>query len=168
MLDKYIKKTKKEDEECQKFLGLNRKTEEKIKNNIEKCYENILANYINEKISNCKKIKLEEANIKQLISYIKNIIKNLSPSFRDLKDSMNINDYIKVKIIKYRDFSYSRVIDGYAMTKNVCSKKMREKQEDPKILLLDLDLNEHKTKEPIKISNGAQSESLEINEIKKK
>ena len=64
MLDKYTKKTKKEDEECQKFLGLNRKTEEKIKNNIEKCYENILTNYINEKISNCKKIKLEEKNIK--------------------------------------------------------------------------------------------------------
>ena len=168
MLDKYTKKNKREDEECQKFLGLNKNTEEKINNNIEKCYDNIITNYINEKISNCKKIKLEEKNIQLLISYIKKIIKNLSPSFRDLKDSMNINDYIKVKIIKYKDFSYSRVIDGFAMTKNVCSKKMRDKQEDPKILFLDLDLNVHKTKEPIKTNNGEPIQSLTISEIKKK
>ena len=166
--DKYIKTIKREEDEAKKFLGLNKKTEDKVKSNIEKCYENIIINYINEKISNCQKIKLEEKNKKNLILFIKNIIKNLSPSFRDLKDSMNINDYIKVKILKYKDFSLSRVIDGFAMTKNVCSKRMYEKKEDPKILLLDLDLNEHITKELIKINNGEKVESLKMIDIKKK
>ena len=60
MLDKYTKKNKKEEEDALKFLGLkNKKEEDNIKNNIEKCYENIITNYIRERISNCS---LEENN----------------------------------------------------------------------------------------------------------
>ena len=165
--DIYTKKIKKENVEINKFLGLNKDTEEKVNSNIEKCYDNIITNYINEKISNCQKIKLEEKDKEIIILFIKNIIKNLSPSFRDLNDSMNINDYIKVKILKYKDFSLSRVIDGFAMTKNLCSKRMDEQKEAPKILLLNLDLNEHITKELVKINNGEKVELLKITDIKK-
>ena len=166
MLDEYTKKTKQNDEDCQKFLGFkDKKNEKEIKTNIEKCYENIINNYLNDKISKCE---IKKENIKSLIDFIKKIINNLSPSFRYLKDSMNINDYIKVKIIKYKDFSLSKVVAGFAMTKNVCSKKMREKQENPKILLLDLDLNEHKTKEPLKINNEESKQSFQVEDIKKK
>jgi hypothetical protein len=31
----------------------------------------------------------------------KTVINNVSPSFQDLNDSININDYIKIKLIKY-------------------------------------------------------------------
>ena len=169
MLEKYVKKAKKEEEECIKFLQFKeKKVEEKIKNNIEKCYENIITNYLNDKLSNLKTINLEEKNKKQLISYIKNIIKNLKPSFKDLKDTMNINDYIKVKIIKYKDFSYSKVIDGFAMKKKACSKKMKEKQEDPKILLLqNLNLNEYKGKEALEDIHEESDESYFEEIIKK-
>ena len=54
------------------------------------------------------------------------------------------------------------------MTKNVCSKKMREKQEFPEILILDLDLNEHKTKGPFNLNNDASKGSYNIEEIKTK
>ena len=166
MLDKYSKKSKKEDDDCQKYLGLkNKEREEKIKNNLEECYENIITNYISKKISNCNIDKEFKSN---LISNIKKIIKDLNPSFKDLNDSMNINDYIKVKIVENKDFSYSKVINGFAMTKNVCSKKMREKQEDPKILLLDLDLNMHKVNEPLQINRKESNELFNIDKIKKK
>lgn len=58
MIDEYTKKIKKEDEDCLKFLGLDKKGEEKIKKDIEKCYENILTNYIKSKIINNKSINL--------------------------------------------------------------------------------------------------------------
>ena len=55
MLDKYVKKSKKEDEDCEKYLGLkNKECEEKINTNLKKCYENIIINYITNKISNFK------------------------------------------------------------------------------------------------------------------
>ena len=153
MLDKYSKncKNKKEEDDCLKFLGLkNKECEDKIKDNLDKCYKNIITNYISNRISNCN---IEEQYKTTLIKNIKEIIENLNPSFKDLKDSMNINDYIKVKIVENKDFS-SKVIDGFAMTKNVCSKKMREKKERPKILLLDLDLNIHKKNEPLQLNRN--------------
>ena len=166
MLDKYTKKSKKEDDDCQNYLGLkNKECEKNIRDNLEKCYDNIITNYISNKLSNCN---VEKQYKISLMQNIKRIINNLNPSFKDFKDSMNINDYIKVKIVENKDFSYSKVIDGFAMTKNVCSKKMREKKENPKILLLDLDLNIHKTNEPLKINRNESNESFNIEELKKK
>jgi hypothetical protein len=45
---------------------------------------------------------------------------------------------------------------------------MREKKEYPKLLLLDLDLNIHKTNEPLKLNRNESNESFKIEEIKKK
>ena len=66
----------------------------------------------------------------------KAVIDNVSPSFQDLNDSIDINKFIKIKLIKYHDQSLCEVIDGYAMQKNVSSKKMRTDIQNPKILLL--------------------------------
>ena len=168
MLEYLTQKAKKEDNDCQKYLGFKNKIiEDKINTNIQNCYNNILDNYLKERLSNIK--QLEEKNKDTLISHIKNIIKNLKPSFRDFKDSMNINDYIKVKIVKYKDFSYSKVIEGFAMTKKACSKKMKEKHEKPKILLIqNLDLNEYKAKEPFEKKNNSSDLTFIIDEIIKK
>ena len=45
---------------------------------------------------------------------------------------------------------------------------MREKQESSKILILDLDLNEQKTKFPFNLNNGSSEGSYNIEEIKTK
>lgn len=68
-------------------------------------------------------------------------VDNVSPSFQDLKDSIDINEYIKIKTISYQDKSLSRVIDGYAFQKNVCTKKMKTNIDNPRILLLDCGLD---------------------------
>ena len=73
----------------------------------------------------------------------------ISPSCRDLNDSMNINDYIKIKTIKYKNKSLCRLIDGIALRKNVSSKKMRTNLENPKILLLDCGLDSNRNTEPL-------------------
>ena len=168
MQDKYTKKYKKEDEDYTKYLGFkNKEIEVEINENIKKCYENILTNYLKDRLSNIKQLKEKDKD--DLISYIKNITNKLKLSFRDLKDSMNINDYIKVKIIKYKDFTYSKVIEGFVMTKKACSKKMKEKHETPKILLIqNLDLNEYKAKEPFEKKNNSLDLSFIIDEIIKK
>ena len=60
MLDYYIKNTKKDDDDCYKFLEIkNKNKEQNIKNKIDECYENIATNYIKAKFSSNKKIKLE-------------------------------------------------------------------------------------------------------------
>ena len=46
--------------------------------------------------------------------------------------------------------------------------KKREKQECPELLILDLDLNEHKTKDPFNLNNDISKGSYNIEEIKTK
>ena len=49
---------------------------------------------------------------------------------------MDINQYIKVKIIDGKDNSKSQIINGIVMSKTIASKRMRTCLFDPKILLL--------------------------------
>ena len=72
---------------------------------------------------------------------------NLSPSFLNLGDTININDYIKIKTLVYRDQSKCEVIDGYALRKNVCVKSMRTKILKPRILLLKGSLEGYRTRD---------------------
>ena len=46
--------------------------------------------------------------------------------------------------------------------------KKREKQEFPELLILDLDLNEHKTKDPFNLNNDVSKASYNIEKIKTK
>lgn len=53
-----------------------------------------------------------------------------------LNDLMDINEWIKIKIVDWPDTSYSQYINGLVFTKNLTDKRMRQTIKDPKILLL--------------------------------
>ena len=146
------KSMKQEDEECRKFLEINGgdlKTREEIK----KCYDYISTNYINERLRlllNYVEIKKEEKEtiMRQLPNNIKEIIENLNPLYQCTTQSMNINQFIKVKKLKENSFR-TEVVRGFAMTKELCTKNMGVSKVDANILLLDFDLNEHKMRDLI-------------------
>ena len=147
----YCKKAKKENEECIKFLSLkNKKNEDHIKTNIENIYEIIVQNFL-ETILQREGKKLYDNWFQIIYKLITKAISKLSPSFRDIKDSLDINDYIKIKTIIYKDQSKCRLIDGYVLTKNVASKKMKPPLENPKILLFDCGLDFNQSFGPIQI-----------------
>ena len=161
--ENYIDKIgKQEDEECYKFLGMN---DDDSKANIKKCYENILSNYLDEKL-----IELESKERELLKKNIKLIIENLNSSFSGLKHSLNINDFIKVKkerIDNTKNLFKSEIIKGFAMTKSACSKNMSERQEKAKILIFNFDLNEHEMKAPLEFSNSEKNKKKENKDDKK-
>ena len=141
----YCKKAKKETEENFKFLLLKNKSyEESIKQNIETCYDHIVKLYIETILKN----DLSSPNLfdnwyEKTVDLVKQAIAKVSPSYRDLGDSSNINEFIKIKTIKYKNQSLCKLIDGFAFRKNVSSKKMRFSIDNPKLLLLNcgLDVN---------------------------
>ncbi len=51
-------------------------------------------------------------------------IELIKPSTRLLQDSMDINDYIKIKIIEWRDSSQSKYVNGLVFSKTVADKRM--------------------------------------------
>ena len=139
----YIKNKKKNQNEIDKFCGFNNientalsKFHHDINKNYEKLLEKMIIKVLNENSDKTKYPNLASDWAKVIFNLTKTVINNVSPSFNDLNDSININDYIKIKVIKYLDQSKCEVIDGYAMQKNVCSKKMRIDINNPKILLL--------------------------------
>ena len=60
----------------------------------------------------------------------------MKPSSRILNDSMNINSFIKIKIINYHDNSKSNYINGIVLSKNLADRRMDTSINNPKILLL--------------------------------
>ena len=167
----YCKKAKKENEECMKFLSLReKKYEEPIKKNIEMNYENIVKHFL-ETILKREGRQFYENWFEILFNLITKAISKLSPSFRDLRDSLDINDYIKIKTINCRDQSQCRLIDGYVLTKNVASKKMQLPLENPKILLFDCALDFNKTVDPFKINDFnkfTEQEPIFVENLRKK
>ena len=86
-------------QECMKFLSLReKKYEEPIKKNIEMNYENIVKHFL-ETILKREGRQFYENWFEILFNLITKAISKLSPSFRDLRDSLDINDYIKIKTI---------------------------------------------------------------------
>ena len=157
---------KADDENCRKFLDI-QGDELKTKEEIKKCYDYISTNYINQKLSKLLapldiNDEIKESIKKQLPNNIKEIIENIFPSYQCNSISMDINENIKIKLIKGNSFS-STVIKGYAMTKYVCFKNYGGTQVDCKILFLDFDLNENEMKDPfvkvIKEKNKAENEN---------
>ena len=139
----YVKNIKKNQNDIDKFCGFNNidgTSLQNFHNTINKNYEILLEKMINQVLNeNSDKSNfpyLSKNWGKVIFSLVKTVINNVSPSFQDLNDSININDYIKIKLIKYHDQSKCEVIDGYAMQKTVSSKKMRVDIQNPKILLL--------------------------------
>ena len=63
-------------------------------------------------------------------------VEKVKPSSRMLGDMMDINEYIKVKVIDWRDNSKSQIFNGFVMSKSIASKRMQTTLVNPKILLL--------------------------------
>ena len=140
----YVRNKKKNEINIDKFCGFN-KTESKLlkefHHNLDKNYEMLLKKMVN-KILTEKSNKIKFPNLVEdweikIYNITNKVINNLSPSFTNLNDSIDINDYLKIKTIEFRNQSKCEVIDGYAMRKNVCSKNMRNNILKPKILLLE-------------------------------
>jgi hypothetical protein len=137
-LSEYCKKAKKETEETYKFLQMDKKQEEPFKSGIDSHYDM----YLRETIESILKNEgLYERWFDKIYDLTKKTIQQINPSFKDLKDSLNINDYIKIRTIVYKDQSLCKVIDGFVLEKNVCSKKMNTNIDNPRILLLDCGLD---------------------------
>ena len=146
-----VKNIRQEEEECRKFLGI-AGDDINIKEEIKKCYDHIVTNYLKEKFTEILKsieLKKEEKELitKQLSTNIKDIIENLNSSYQFLEKSMDINEFIKVKRVKDNQFK-SEIIKGFAMTKGAFSKIKGINRENTKILILNFDLNEHEIRDP--------------------
>ena len=138
----YVKNKKKDQNNIDKFCGFNnientltKKFHESINKNYETLLEKMIYQVLKEK-ANKEFPNLAKDWGKIIFKLTKTVIDNVSPSFQDLNDSIDINEFIKIKLIEYHDQSLCEVIDGYAMQKNVSSKKMRTDIQNPKILLL--------------------------------
>jgi 1-phosphatidylinositol-3-phosphate 5-kinase len=72
----------------------------------------------------------------KLIEFVQTAVDSVRPSSRLLQDSMNFNNFIKIKIINWRDNSKSAYINGVVMNKNIADKRMISTIQNPSILLL--------------------------------
>ena len=139
----YVVNKERNEKNIEKFCGFIKSESQLMREfhyNLDKDYETLLKRMINQ-ILNEKADKLKFPNLLedwevQIYNMTNKVINNLSPSFLNLNDSININDYLKIKTIEYRNQSKCEVIDGFAMRKNICSKYMRTMILKPKILLL--------------------------------
>ena len=135
---------------CQDFiLNENKDFETKLLVNMNDTYELIMKTLINYVL----KINFDDENIitewKNIIYILlKETISNLHPSSRNLNDSLDINNYIKIKIIPYKDTSLCQVIQGYVLHKKKKIKNIKNNIYNPKILLLnqEIDFNENDEK----------------------
>ena len=126
-------------EEVKKFSEMNMEEEKKFKIQLNESFDILLKilvfNVLNKNLGFNK--AQEWTNILYLL--VKESIIYLRPSSRYLNDSLDINDYIKIKIIESENKNKSHVIQGYAFKKNVINKKMKIDIDNPTILLVDPD-----------------------------
>ena len=124
-------------DEVKKFSEMNMEEEKKFKIQLNESFDILLKilvfNVLNKNIGFNK--SQEWTNIIYLL--VKESIIYLRPSSRYLNDSIDINDYIKIKIIESENKNKSHVIQGYAFKKNVINKKMKIDIDNPTILLVD-------------------------------
>ena len=113
---KYIEVSKLNNE---KFLEIeNWQKETEIKKSIDNAYDiiiqNLGRNVLNEYFEN--NIVLEWKNI--IYKIIIEVINNLRNSYLFLDDQLDINKYIKIKLIEYKNNSLSEVIPGLVIKSN--------------------------------------------------
>jgi hypothetical protein len=108
----------------EKFCGFNKSESKLLKefhSNLDKNYETLLKRMVSQ-VLNEKTDKLRFPNLVEdweikIYNMTNKVINNLSPTFLNLNDTININDYLKIKTIEFRNQSKCEVIDGYAMKK---------------------------------------------------
>ena len=120
----------------------NNSFENKLLDNMNDTYELIMKTLINYVIKinfGDETIISEWKNIIYIL--IKETISNLRPCTRYLGDTVDINNYVKIKIIPYKDTSMCQVIQGYVLHNKKKSNNIKSNIENPKILLLNNELN---------------------------
>lgn len=71
-----------------------------------------------------------------VFGFIKQAVESIRPSSRILNDTMNLNDFVKIKLINWKDQSMSQYVNGVVMTKNLADRRMQSHFKSPTILLL--------------------------------
>ena len=158
----YVNVKSKNREKIDNFCGFNKYQSQLLKDfhdNLDENYKDLLEKMIyrmlNEKSDKTKYPNLAQDWSKTIFKLTRNVINKLSPTFQNLNDSININDYIKIKTIETRvSEKTGEVIDGYAMKKNVVIKSMRTEIENPTILILQGSLEGLRNRTNSKIKNN--------------
>ena len=154
---------------CQNFLANeNTNFEQKLLININDSYELIaktLINYILKVNFENEKIVEEWKSIIYIL--IKETISNLRPCSRYLNDSLDIDNYVKIKIIPYKDNSKCQVIQGYVLHKKSTGKNIKDNIDNPKILLINKELttdddDQDEVKEKNNIDNLEDSKEYQL------
>jgi hypothetical protein len=145
--------------ECYNYMKLDKPTEDQIKKHFDNYAEALVKNMITFTL---KHEGLYEKWNDKAFELIKNVITNVFPSIRDLNDSLNINEYVKIKKVIFHDQSLTKYIHGYALQKNVCFKKMKTRINEPKILMLEDCGNDLITNGMFRNTNEQQIEYLKI------
>ena len=144
----------------QNFLASeNNNFENKLLINMNDTYELIMKTLINYVIKinfDDEKIISEWKNIIYIL--IKETISNLRPCAKYLDDSLDINDYIKIKIVPYRDTSMCQVIQGYALHNKIKVNNIKSNIENPKILLLNNEINNNINETNDELNNAEKKE----------
>jgi chaperonin GroEL (HSP60 family) len=140
-------------------MKLDKPTEDQIKKHFDNYAEALVKNMITFTL---KHEGLYEKWNDKAFELIKNVITNVFPSISDLNDSLNINEYVKIKKVIFHDQSLTKYIHGYALQKNVCFKKMKTRINEPKILMLEDCGNDLITNGMFRNTNEQQIEYLKI------
>lgn len=107
--------------------------------------EKVYADYLNRMLVQCLEdcdIRADQSRWTTQIDFLLQQVDNLK-----LTDTLDIKQYIKIKKILGGKIKDSHVIDGMFMTKNIDSKKMMSRIENPKIALLMFPVEYLKQKE---------------------
>ena len=154
---------------CQNFLANeNTNFEQKLLINVNDSYELItktLINYILRVNFENEQIVEEWKNIIYIL--IKETISNLRPCSRYLNDSIDINNYVKIRILPYKDNSKCQVIQGYVLHKKSTGKNIKDNIDNPKILLINKELIPDDDQDEIKEKNNIDNlEDSKENQLK--
>ena len=124
---------------CQNFLASKKpKIEEQLLKDSQNNYELIMKTFINYFLNiNFKSETIEKGWKNIIYKLVKEVITNLHPCSRYLNDSLDISNYLKIKIIPYKDNSKCKVIKGYIFSGNKEESKIKVVPiHNPKILLI--------------------------------
>ena len=136
---KYLEISKKNNE---KFLGVDDyEKENEIKRNIDNSYDIIIQNMIKSVLKEYFDDNIVTEWKNTIYKIVTNVVSNLRNSYFFLDDSLDINKYIKVKQIEYKDNSLSEVIPGLVIKTETTKKYENTTILNPKILLINLENN---------------------------
>lgn len=72
----------------------------------------------------------------KVFGFLVKAAERVRPSSRLLNDSMDFNNYVKIKIIEWKDNSLTKYVHGIVMSKNVSHTQMPTQFKNPSIMVL--------------------------------